>query len=130
MATRSLIAIENSNKSINIIYCHWDGYLNGVGKTLLSFYNDKKKVEKLIKLGNISSLEKTLSNIKTYNEEGSKVDNEAAYKKYYREQGTDYAYLFKNNKWYVSSHPSNPFELLESLISESKAESLITKYLN
>jgi hypothetical protein len=55
MATRSRIAIENQDGTIKSIYCHFDGYVSGVGETLFNHY-DKEKLEKLIELGDISSL--------------------------------------------------------------------------
>lgn len=63
MATRSNIAILKPADSkgkhvVEFIYCHWDGYPDGVGKTLQEYYQDTEKVEKLIKLGDISFLEK------------------------------------------------------------------------
>ena len=60
MATRSRIAIETTdasgNKVIKSIYCHFDGYFAGVGKTLMDNYQDREKVEALISLGDISFL--------------------------------------------------------------------------
>jgi hypothetical protein len=60
MATRSRIAIETTddsgNKVIKSIYCHFDGYASGVGKTLMDNYQDREKVESLISLGDISFL--------------------------------------------------------------------------
>ena len=55
MATRSRIAIENQDGTVDSIYCHFDGYLSGVGKTLFNHY-DQEKLEKLLELGDISSL--------------------------------------------------------------------------
>ena len=55
MATRSRIAIENQDGTVNSIYCHFDGYVEGVGKTLFNHY-DREKLEKLLELGDISSL--------------------------------------------------------------------------
>lgn len=57
MATRSVICKETLPKSYVGIYCHWDGYPQGVGKTLFEHYTDKDKVEQLLRLGDISSLE-------------------------------------------------------------------------
>jgi hypothetical protein len=37
------------------IYVHWDGYLSGVGKTLLGHY-DSAKANHLVALGDVSSL--------------------------------------------------------------------------
>lgn len=56
MSTRSAIIIENTDKTVAGIYCHFDGYLDGVGKTLLESYQDEAKVRELIALGDISSL--------------------------------------------------------------------------
>jgi len=55
MAIRSRIAIENQDGTVQSIYCHWDGYVNGVGKTLFEHY-DREKLKSLIELGDISSL--------------------------------------------------------------------------
>jgi hypothetical protein len=38
MSTRSRIAIENQNGSVTSIYCHFDGYISGVGKTIKRIY--------------------------------------------------------------------------------------------
>jgi len=65
MATRSRIAIETTddsgNKVIKSIYCHFDGYASGVGKTLMDNYQDREKVEALISLGDISFLEEEIT---------------------------------------------------------------------
>ena len=55
MATRSRIAIENQDGTVTSIYCHFDGYLSGVGKILKEYYTTQTKVEALINLGFISS---------------------------------------------------------------------------
>jgi hypothetical protein len=55
MATRSRIASENQDGTVDSIYCHFDGYISGVGKTLFNHY-DQEKLEKLLELGDISSL--------------------------------------------------------------------------
>lgn len=56
MSTRSLVGIQNKDGSVNYVYVHSDGYLSGVGKTLLENYSDRKKVRRLINLGDLSSL--------------------------------------------------------------------------
>lgn len=65
MATRSRIAIEKQDGTVDSIYCHFDGYLSGVGKTLFNHY-DKEKLEKLIELGDISSLENSTESTIAY----------------------------------------------------------------
>jgi hypothetical protein len=56
MSTRSAIGTEDENGQIKAVYCHFDGYLSGVGLTLLKSYNDIEKIQELISLGGISSL--------------------------------------------------------------------------
>ena len=45
MSTRSNIAIEDEKGKIHAIYVHSDGYPNGVGHCLLTYYNDYKKAK-------------------------------------------------------------------------------------
>jgi hypothetical protein len=56
MATRGRIGILNDDGTVLSIYCHYDNYLTGSGRTLLEHYNDEAKVRELMKLGDISSL--------------------------------------------------------------------------
>jgi len=56
MSTRGLIGIQNKNGSVDYVYVHNDSYLSGVGKTLLEHYSDRKKIRRLINLGDLSSL--------------------------------------------------------------------------
>lgn len=53
MSTRSAI-IERTATGYRGIYCHFDGYISGVGKTLLEHYTDPAKVSALIDLGDCS----------------------------------------------------------------------------
>jgi len=56
MATRSTIALEFADGTVQQVYCHWDGYLDNNGKLLQAHYMDPFKVRDLIDLGDISSL--------------------------------------------------------------------------
>jgi hypothetical protein len=56
MATRSRIAIEDQTGKVRSIYCHWDGYPSNNGRILLQHYKTQEKVEALIALGSLSSL--------------------------------------------------------------------------
>ena len=55
MATRSTIAMVLPNGTIQSVYCHWDGYLEGVGQTLAENYNKRKTIQ-LLANGDVSSL--------------------------------------------------------------------------
>lgn len=56
MATRSGIGIMKADGTIDAIYCHNDGYLEGVGAVLAEHYNNEEKINKLLDLGDISGL--------------------------------------------------------------------------
>ena len=56
MATRSTIALEFADGTVQQVYCHWDGYLDNNGKILQEHYSDPFKLRELIDLGDLSSL--------------------------------------------------------------------------
>ncbi len=56
MATRSTIALEFADGTVQQVYCHWDGYLDNNGWILQKHYLDPIKVGNLIELGDMSSL--------------------------------------------------------------------------
>lgn len=119
MATRSNIAIVNQDKSISSIYCHWDGYPEYVGKMLLNHYTTADIVNELLKLGNLSNLDKNLysTDIHTfdkpeegvciaYGRERGEKDQEAIvfedlgeFEDSASNSWADYQYLFEDGKW-------------------------------
>ena len=56
MATRSTIALEFADGTVQQVYAHWDGYLEHNGQILLNNYSDPFKLRDLIDLGALSSL--------------------------------------------------------------------------
>lgn len=58
MGTRSRVGVMHGDKCKSI-YVHWDGYLSGVGKTLLEHY-DSAKANHLVALGDVSSLDRNV----------------------------------------------------------------------
>lgn len=56
MGTRSTIAIQKLDGSVEQIYCHWDGYLDHNGTILKTNYKTPELVKQLIRLGDLSSL--------------------------------------------------------------------------
>ena len=108
MGTRSRIAIIKKDGSIRSIYCHWDGYLEHNGVILLNYYDTEEKVNKLIDLGALSSLERTLDGTVSYHKwrgEELRVEefkNIAEFFDYMYYSWEEYAYIFKDNEWYVS----------------------------
>ena len=128
MSTRSRIAIENQNGSVTSIYCHFDGYISGVGKLLKEYYTTQAKVEALIELGDISSLDMTPSSTIAYHRDR----NEDLHKTSYLcvedlfdlgfQSGEEYVYCFtKNNIWLVNEMGSNQVNDLKVAFEEEGA---------
>ena len=66
MSTTSRIKIKRLDGSEKAIYCHWDGYVQHNGLYLQLCYDTPEKIEKLLELGNISSLGETLETTNAY----------------------------------------------------------------
>jgi len=124
MATRSRIAIENQDGTVTSIYCHFDGYLSGVGKTLFEHY-DREKTEKLIELGAISVLkESTLDTIAYHRDRGEDLHfktfpNVEDLFDYGFESGIEYIYcLTKDGIWLVNKLGRSTVDILKEELEE------------
>jgi hypothetical protein len=58
MGTRSTIALEFADGTVEQVYCHWDGYLAHNGQILQNYYINPFVLRDLIDMGDISSLGK------------------------------------------------------------------------
>jgi hypothetical protein len=124
MATRSRIAIENQDGTVTSIYCHFDGYLRGVGKTLFEHY-DREKTEKLIELGDISGLGESTLNTIAYHRDRNEDLNFKTFPNvedlfdYGFESGIEYIYcLTKNGIWLVKKYSSSTIDILAEELEE------------
>ena len=74
MGTRSTIALEFADGTVQQVYCHWDGYLEHNGQILQNYYTDPFKLRDLIDLGDISSLGPNIGSKHPFSPHGSKED--------------------------------------------------------
>jgi hypothetical protein len=86
MATRSRIGIQDENGTVRSIYCHWDGYPEGVGATLNEHYSNRQKLNMLINLGDISILGE---NVATMDEHSFNNPKEGVTVAYHRDRGEE-----------------------------------------
>ena len=112
MSTRSNIAIEDpKTKKVKVIYVHSDGYPYGVGKCLVDNYNKRDVAELLFNHGDASYLGDTLDECSFYGRDWERQEEPA---KTYRDEWMymynmrgdchiEYIYLFKDNRWHVST---------------------------
>ena len=129
--TTSNISVKSGNV-YKTVYCHCDGYPEGVGEILLNHYNSQEAAEALIKGGDIMLLGKKCDRPKWH----SYINPIPDYTVYYgRDRGDKdtgytlseqkpelkeyYLYVFEDGKWFVSSiyeYPKNQ-ELTHELIN-------------
>ena len=126
MATSATIILKTKEGNYKSIYLHNDGYPQGAGNTLKNYYKDYDKVEKLISLGNISSLgQEPISSPDVWKKSEDIfciMDHPEFWEKYtlaYKDRGetdqeaqitqelayalggTSYSYLYQDGDWYM-----------------------------
>jgi hypothetical protein len=89
MATRSRIGIQDEKGTVRSIYCHFDGYPEGVGATLKEHYSNRQKLNMLINLGDISILEE---NVATVHEHSFNNPRPGVTVAYHRDRGEELRY--------------------------------------
>ena len=83
MATRALIGfLDDSSNEFVGTYNHYDGYPEGLGKTLVKFFNSKDAASKLARTGYISSIDP----------DNGEIDSKYKEKPYYKLIDTDEAF--------------------------------------
>lgn len=140
MATRSTIAIEHQDGTVEQIYCHWDGYLDHNGRLLLEHWIDPVKVCQLISMGDLSVLGAVIGDewsvIRAQHEPLTKFEEPCTFygrDLKYKDTGPkqfknfddwwqnhtyqEYEYILRmDGKWYVQSYQTNNrlIELIEA----------------
>lgn len=69
MSTRSWIGIKQKNQSLNLVYCHYDGYIEHNGLLLQNHYQTVDKIKQLIKNGSIRILNETVESTEYFDEQ-------------------------------------------------------------
>jgi hypothetical protein len=80
MGTRSTIALEYADGTVEQVYCHWDGYLEHNGQILLKHYSNPFILRDLIDLGDISSLKSTIGTKHAFSHFELRAEEVAEYK--------------------------------------------------
>ena len=153
MATRSTIALEYADGTVEQVYCHWDGYLAHNGQILLKHYSNPFILRDLIDLGDLSSLRATIGtkhafshfdtemkqeeyetlygNMTTFygrdrGETGTGQKTFVDFQDYLvRHQYEEYEYILrKDGNWYVKQH-DNEFELLVPALAVELAKECV-----
>lgn len=103
MSTRSTVTIYDPINNYRSVYGHFDGYLNGVGKTLLQNYNTPDDVSALIGMGSFSVLKPTLEESVFYTRdrgEGYDLNKATVHRHIIDIPIQDYNYLYNGHYWF------------------------------
>jgi hypothetical protein len=118
MGTHAMIGIYNKEDgSVEASYVHYDGYLEGVGRTLVDHYNTQYDAEMVAKGGYMSALYDdyvvTRQNA-VHNDIAVPYESVGQFLKngfdYY---GAEYIYLWDGEAWFFASRSQNAFEEVE-----------------
>jgi len=123
MGTRSTIALEFADGTVEQVYCHWDGYLSHNGEILAEHYMDPFKLRDLIDQGDLSSLGPNIGTQHPFSPHGGKegdvvlyeVAQEAGHCTFYaRDRGETgvSARKFVDYENYVRCHQYEEFEYI------------------
>lgn len=135
MSTRSTITLSTKD-GYKSIYCHYDGYLTGVGTMLQQYYDTQEKVEALIALGSLSSLSERLAPAAdekhTWEKPAAGVtvayhrdrSEELSIRNYETLQELDrnseeYNYLFENDNWYLIKSGDGSITLIKLVLTQA-----------
>ena len=142
MGTRSAIGIKHGSV-IKAVYCHYDGYLEYVGRALLLYYQDSIKVNRLIAMGDMSCLGAAIGDKHAFNDRSNYLDDGIAeqctfysrdrgeenvgFRTFQTEQqfvdefeaGEEFYYLYDRGTWFYSQgdafEPLSPAVVIASL---------------
>ena len=122
MGTRSTIALEYADGTVEQVYCHWDGYLEHNGQILLKHYSNPFILRDLIDLGDISSLKPTIGTKHAFSHFELRAEEVAEYKVltenmttfYGRDRGEDgvSAKKFKDYEDYLANHQYEEYDYI------------------
>jgi hypothetical protein len=129
MGTRSTIALEFADGTVEQVYCHWDGYLAHNGHILQNHYSNPFILRDLIDLGDISSLRPQIGTKHAFSHFSTEMTQEqytalygemtTFYGRDRGETGTD-SKKFKDYGDYVANHQYEEYDyILRSVCGEA-----------
>lgn len=145
MGTRATIARKNKDGSFDSIYTHWDGYPEHHAPILLEHYSAEEKVQALMDLGALSSLDVSIGEKHYFNDppEGQcnaygrdrgeantaaqHFDNADALAAMLKESWTEWVYIWDVAKQ-VWTYTNNPSPTWFKLCGPQREEDLLSNW--
>lgn len=107
MSTRSFIGVQNLDGTVTGVYCHHDGYPEGVGATLKKHYTTVQQVIDLVGLGDLSSLGEDLDVTQAFHRDRGEDLSTSTYDTLrdiaFDDGGYEYLYVFTPEGWTMAS---------------------------
>ncbi len=124
MSTRSNIALVKKGGAVEAIYCHQNGYPEGIGQTLAKCYGEEEEVAELLVLGAVSILRDTLETCVFYRRdfgaENMEAERYASLAECVEAQDSDvfteWLYLFADDRWWVRAWQGDGFYRLADVL--------------
>lgn len=111
MATRSTIALEYADGTVDCVYCHWDGYLSRNGKILMEHWQNPFKVQEMMDLGAMSVLGPNIGKKHDFNDHPHDRNDSTFYGRDRGESDVS-AKRFASFQDYVENHQYEEFEYI------------------
>ena len=128
MSTRSRVGIKEKDGTIRSVYIHHDGYVAYVGKILYESYRNPTKIEQLINLGDMSSINSEIETCRPYTQRGEDlniaIDTVKSFDRNWASCGEEYVYLYTDGRWMTNSIYKEKWESLDSLIKDDEISQL------
>lgn len=100
MATRSRIALELEDGTVKSVYCHNDGYFDGVGNDLMKMFPDGTEpieLEYFINEGDRTTVDMSY---KEWRDEDCPASNDSSVDEFFNGDIEEYGYLYtQEGKW-------------------------------
>jgi hypothetical protein len=127
MGTHAMIGMYNKKDgSVTASYCHYDGYLEGVGRTLDEFYDTQYDAEVVAKGGYMSALYDDYMETRkeaVHNEPAIVYDSVSRFLKEGADYaGADYLYLWDGEAWFFAPTYEKGSSFEEVKINLKKSE--------
>ena len=111
MATRSTITARFSSGLYACLYCHYDGYLEGVGKTLKEHYTSEDKIVDLFKLRDLRCLENSPELCEEL-DDGEYAQTGQFFEDVQLEACQEFEYFWNAGVWYYREYGDTDFKEL------------------
>lgn len=135
LSYRCKVGIVLDDQTISSVYCHQGGEPEIVGILLRDHYN-KEETLKLLDMGDMSFLGKNIEETNFYNRDRNLDKRECALRnfdtvdEFLKFGPVDYAYLFKDDQWFVvSAKDVDNYKIIDDFVTIDEALLVKPRYV-